>query len=137
MVEKVNDLLEKAKTDIKTGEWKSASSVLGEAIDLVDRMEADNELKARVSEALRLRSYTNTRMGDYTVAVADARRAMEISGAIGDLEGEADALRRLGYVHWRKGDNVLAQEFYNHGLEKAATCGAKQLMGKTLLEVGI
>lgn len=136
MDEKVEGLIEQGKTEIRDGSWPAASVILQKAIEIIDGMEADDAMRGRLSEALRLRSYVETRMGNYEVAVADARRAMEISGAIGDLEGEADALRRLGYVHWRKGDNILAQEFYDNGLEKAAACGANILLGRILLENG-
>jgi tetratricopeptide (TPR) repeat protein len=136
MIDTINEHIKQARAEIKEGNWEKAADILAKAIEMHEISDPNDEVNKSISEALRLRSYSNTRMGKIQEAVTDARKAMEISCNIGDLEGEADALRRLGYVHWRKGDHVLAQEFYVNGLEKAGTCGANHLLGKILLESG-
>jgi len=136
MAEEVKDLIERGRVEIKEGKWEKASIVLSKAIGIIDGSKADDDMKVLLSEALSLNAFAHTRMGDFHEAVSDARRAMEVSMTVKDLKGEADALRRLGYVHWRKGDNTLSMEFYHNAIEKAAAGGADRLLGRTLIEMG-
>jgi tetratricopeptide (TPR) repeat protein len=130
------ELIKGVELLLKEGKWDQASRILARAIEQLGRAPTEEKDKKLLAEALRLKAFADSRRGEHTKAVFEAKKAMNISRAIGDLEGEADALRRLGYVHWQKADHQLAQEFYVAALDKAERCGAKRLLGLTKIELG-
>lgn len=136
MAGKVDELLKVARDELKKGNWDSSKKILGVALGMLDGEDLDREGEQALSEVLRLRSCASSRMGEFKEGVEDAKRAMNISARIKDQVGEADALRRLGYVHWRKGDLPMANEFYTSALDLAARCEARSLQGTMLIELG-
>lgn len=130
------DLVQRGEAALKKGYWEDAKALLSKALDMLDGKVEDHEGRKLLARALRYKAYAETRLGESATAVVNAKRAMEISASIGDLEGEADAYRRLGYIHWQSGDLSMAHEFYRSALEKAERTGAKALLGKTMIEVG-
>jgi len=135
-MDRVSALIEKGGDLLREGLLEKAARSLSEAIDIVEGRSGKAQDKRTLAEALRLRAYCRSRLGEFTEAARDAKRAMDISKGLSDLEGEADALRRLGYLHWQKADYIMAMEFYNAALEKASICGANHLLGKIKIEIG-
>jgi tetratricopeptide (TPR) repeat protein len=136
MTKRAADIIEQGRTAFKRGDWAGTSKLMAEAIGLIEgdiESEAD---KRMLAEALRFKAYGDSRIGEHRVAVECAKRALGLSLELGDVEGEADALRRLGYIYWQKADLSMALEFYNNALEKANACGARMLVGRTMIEVG-
>jgi tetratricopeptide (TPR) repeat protein len=135
-MEKVQRLIKNGEDHIREGRLEKATRNLAEAITILEgRGEARTD-QLLLAESLRLKAYCGSRLGDYINAAQEAKRAMDISKGLSDVEGEADALRRLGYLHWQKADYSMAVEFYNAALEKAAQCKADLLTGKIKIEVG-
>jgi tetratricopeptide (TPR) repeat protein len=135
-MEKVQRLIKNGEDHIREGRLEMATRELAVAITVLEGRGDARTDQLLLAETLRLKAYCGSRLGDYTKAAQDAKRAMDISKALSDMEGEADALRRLGYLHWQKADYSMALEFYNAALEKAAQCKADLLTGKIKIEVG-
>jgi tetratricopeptide (TPR) repeat protein len=135
-MERANELIEKGEAELKKGMYESASILLGQAIEVMDELDGNEDLDRQMAKVLRMKSFSDSRKGDYIVAVKCATRALDKSKSIKDLEGEADALRRLGYVHWMKADYQMSMEFYHNALDKAESCGASLLGGCIKLELG-
>jgi tetratricopeptide (TPR) repeat protein len=135
-MERVREYIRRAEAELKNGNWVGTHKAIQKAIELLEGQEDGPECKRLLSEALRLNAYAESRIGDFKSAVADAKRALELSQGISDIEGEADALRRLGYVHWQKTDYPMALEFYETALKKATDAKARKLVGKTMIELG-
>jgi len=133
MVEKAKDLVEKGEQEASLGRWNVASEHMAKAIELLWGKE-DKEALGLLSSALSWKAYCDARLGRFLDGISEARRAMEIAASIGDVEGEADAMRRLGYIYWRKGDLNMALEFYNTSLEKAKASGSKGMVGLVKLD---
>jgi tetratricopeptide (TPR) repeat protein len=129
------ELIKDAEIILSEGNWDAASKILGRVIVSIGEDPKDTASKKLLSQALRLKAFADSRRGEHKDAILGAKRAMNISKAIEDLEGEADALRRLGYIHWQKADYTMALEFYNSALEKANAAGARKLVGRTKIEV--
>jgi tetratricopeptide (TPR) repeat protein len=135
-MDQVQKLIKTGEEHIREGRLEKASHDLAKAITVLDERGHGRVDQMLLAETLRLRAYCGSRMGDYINAARDAKRAMDISKGLSDVEGEADALRRLGYLHWQKADYSMAVEFYNAALEKAALCKADLLTGKIKIEIG-
>lgn len=133
---KVETLIKNVEKHILEGRLEKASKELAEAISILEGRGEGRADLSLLAQTLRLKAYCGSRMGEYVKAAQDAKRALEISKGLSDIEGEADALRRLGYIHWQKADYSMALEFYNAALEKAALCNADLLIGKIKIEVG-
>jgi tetratricopeptide (TPR) repeat protein len=123
MVEPAKDRLDAGIAQVKQGHYDAAINLLNTARALLDGKD-DRPSKMFLSETLRWLSFCKARLGGFTEGVILARQAMDISRALGDDVGEADALRRLGHIHFRKGDYNLANEFFDNALQKATTAGA-------------
>jgi len=136
-MEQANKLIEKGERELKKGMWDSSSKIFKQAIDVLDGLEKNDDMNKKLSKVLRLKAFADSRIGEYMVAVVHATRALDLSKSIGDLEGEADALRRLGYIHWQKSDYPMSMEFYHNALDKAEACGVRLLVGRTTIELGI
>lgn len=135
-MDQVRELIRKAEAELKVGNWEGAHSSLIKAIKTLEGQASGPENKKVMAEALRLNAFAESRIGDYKSAVTDAKQALELSRSLEDLEGEADALRRLGYVHWQKTDYPMALEFYDGALKASAKAKARKLIGKTMIEMG-
>jgi tetratricopeptide (TPR) repeat protein len=135
-MDKVQKLFKGGEDHIRKGHLEKATQALSEAIAILEGRDDNRKDQMLLSEALRLKAYCGSRLGDYIKAAQDAKRAMDISKVLSDIAGEADALRRLGYLHWQKADYSMALEFYNAALEKAAFCKDALLTGKIKIEVG-
>jgi len=135
-MENVREHLQRAEVHIKNGNWTSANKLLEKVILSLKGDLADPQNKKLLAEALRLNAFALSRIGDHKTSVADAKTALELSLEQGDVEAQADALRRLGYVHWQKSDYPLALEFYEEALKKATEAKANKLVGKTMIEMG-
>ena len=131
----VQELIKDAETILSEGNWDAASKLLVKVIKQIGDDPKDKESKKLLSQALRLKAFADSRRGEFTEAIHGAKKAMNISKEIEDLEGEADALRRLGYIHWQKADYPMALEFYNSALEKANAAGSRKLLGRTKIEL--
>ena len=129
------DIIKDAETILSEGNWDAASKVLARAIGQIGPDPKDQDSKKLLSQALRLKAFADSRRGEHKDALQGAKKAMNISREIGDLQGEADSLRRLGYIHWQKADYTMALEFYNSALEKANAAGAQDLIGRTKIEL--
>ena len=134
-MDRIKGLLKKGETYFKKGEFGRASMTFSEAISILGTKECDDDDQRLLSEILRLLAFSDCRKGDYAIATVSARKSMDISSAIGDKYGEADALRRLGYIHWQKADHAMALEFYDAALQKANECKATDLVGKITVEM--
>lgn len=135
-MDQVREFIRKAETELKNGNWETAHGALLKAVTSLDGPEVSPDNKKLLAEALCLNAYAESRIGDFKSAVTDAKRALELSRELSDLEGEADALRRLGYVHWQKTDYPMALEFYDGALKAASQAKARKLIGKTMIEMG-
>jgi tetratricopeptide (TPR) repeat protein len=135
-MENVREHIQRAEAYIKNGNWTGANKVLETVITALKDSIADPQSKKLLAEALRLNAFAVSRIGDHKTAVTDAKTALELSLELGDLEAQADALRRLGYVHWQKTDYPMALEFYEAALQKAMEAKAPKLVGKTMIEMG-
>jgi tetratricopeptide (TPR) repeat protein len=132
----LEELLEKGKSELDQGHFENASRIFEELIAQVDEDSAGEKEKKTLADALRLKAFCDSRLGQDTEAVTGAMRALDIYQAIEDEVGEAEALRRLGYVHWQKSDIPMALEFYNEALKKAEECGVKHVIGPAKIEFG-
>lgn len=130
-----NDLLEEGKKRLSMGDWKGASQVLGEAVDLMDGTAISEEDRKILAEVLRKKGHADARIGELQDAMAEVKEALEMSEGLKDDFGEADALRGLGYVYWQKGDIPMALEFYDLALDKANACNSQELVGRIKIEV--
>jgi tetratricopeptide (TPR) repeat protein len=135
-LDQVKQLIAKGQAHFKKGRWAEASKDLTKAMTALDRMKLDIDGKKVLSEVLQLRAFAETRRGQYRTAVQAAVRALEISHSIEDLEGEAEALRRLGHIHWLKGDLPKASDFFDEALVKARECADNVLIGTIRIEQG-
>ena len=135
-MEQTDTLIGQGEGEIKKGLWDSGSKLFGQVIDILEGTDMDDAAKRKMSKVLRLKAFADSRKGDYKAAVQCATRALDISRSISDQEGEADALRRLGYIHWQRSDYPMSMEFYNNALEKAEACCASLLVGRTKIELG-
>ena len=135
-LEQVQQVVAKGQAHFNAGKWAAASKEFTWARDALDRMKLDASGKKVLSEVLQMKAYADARRGQFRTAIMTAERALEISRSIGALEGEAEALHRLGYIHWHKGDLAKATGFFEMALVKAKACGAKVLIGKITLEQG-
>jgi tetratricopeptide (TPR) repeat protein len=135
-MDRVKEYIRRAEVELKNGNWLGTHRAVMKVIDLLQEHQEEPEGKRLLSEALRLNAYAESRFGDFKSAVADAKRALELSQGLSDIEGEADALRRLGYVHWQKTDYPMALEFYETALKKANEAKARKLVGQTMIELG-
>jgi tetratricopeptide (TPR) repeat protein len=130
------DLMKDVETILSEGNWDAASKLLVKVIGQIGEDPKDKDSKKFLSQALRLKAFADSRRGEHKAAIHGAKKAMNISKEIGDLEGEADSLRRLGYIHWQKADYPMALEFYNAALEKANVAEARKLIGRVKIELG-
>ena len=135
MVEDAAVLLNEGITEVRAGHYDAAIRLLDQARSLLDGKD-DRPSKLVLSEALRWTAFAKARLGGFSEGVTLARKAMEISQSIGDGAGEADALRRLGHIHFRKGDYNLALEFFDTALKKATAAGATTEIGLIKLDQG-
>jgi len=135
-MDKVQTLIKNGEDHIREGRLEKATRALAEAIGILEERGDGRRDQLLLAETLRLKAYCGSRMGDYINAARDAKRAMDISKGLSDVEGEADALRRLGYLYWQKAEYSMALEFYNAAIEKAALCKADLLIGKIKIEIG-
>lgn len=130
------DLIKSGKEHLRRGDWEMAAKVFGQAIDDIGPGPMGTLGNKVLAEALRLRAFALSRIGETEEAITLARRALDISSGLGDIEGEAEALRRLGYVHTLRSDLSTAMELYGSALDKAEECGARVLEATTKIEVG-
>lgn len=135
MDESAKDQIGAGIKQVKEGHYDAAIKLLNKVIALLEGKD-DKPSKIFMAEALRWISFSQARLGGFTEGVNLARKAMEISQSIGDDAGEADALRRLGHIHFRKGDYNLATEFFESALQKATSAGATTVLGLTKLDQG-
>ena len=135
-MENIREHLQRAEVHIKNGNWTGANKVLEKVITTLKAETADPQNKKLLAEALRLNAFSLSRIGDHKTAVTDAKMALDLSQELEDVEAQADALRRLGYVHWQKTDYPMALEFYDAALQKATEAKARKLVGKTMIEMG-
>ena len=129
------ELLEEGKKRLTKGDWKGASQVFGEAIDIFDDEASANEDRTVLAELLRRKGHADARIGELPDAMAQVKEALEISETLKDDYGEADALRGLGYIYWQKGDVSMALEFYDLALDKANACASQELVGRIKIEI--
>jgi tetratricopeptide (TPR) repeat protein len=99
-------------------------------------MTLDIDGKKILSEVLQLKAFAETRRGQYRLAIQAGERALKISHSIEDIEGEAEALRRIGYTHWLKGELTKASDFFDQALVKARECADNILIGTIKIEQG-
>jgi tetratricopeptide (TPR) repeat protein len=133
MGETAKDFLDSGIKQVKEGHYDAAITFLNKAKALLDGKD-DRPSRMSLSEALRWLSFCKSRLGGFTEGVILARQAMDISRSLGDDAGEADALRRLGHIHFRKGDYNLANEFFEGALQKAQSSGATAIIGLVKLD---
>jgi tetratricopeptide (TPR) repeat protein len=131
----VKELLEDGKKRLTKGDWKGASLVFGEAVDMLDDKATSTEDRTILAELLRRKGHADARIGELQDAMAQVKEALAISETLQDNFGEADALRGLGYIYWQKGDIPMALEFYDLALDKAKTCASQELVGRIQIEV--
>ena len=133
MDESAKDLLDAGIKQVKDGQYDASITLLNKARTLLDGKD-DRPSKMLLSEALRWLSLCKARLGGFTEGVILARQAMDLSRSQGDDAGEADALRRLGHIHFRKGDYNLANEFFESALQKATASKATIVIGLVKLD---
>jgi len=129
------ELLEEGKKRLAKGDWKGASQVFGEAVDMLEDTASTTDEKTTLAELLRRKAHADARIGELPDAMAQVKEALEISESLKDAYGEADALRGLGYIYWQKGDVPMALEFYDLALDKANACSSQELVGRIKIEV--
>jgi len=132
---RAKELLEEGKKRLAKGDWKGASQVFGEAVDMLDDKASTIEDRTVLAELLRRKGHADARIGELQDAMAQVKEALEISESLKDDYGEADALRGLGYIYWQKGDVSMALEFYDLALDKANACASQELVGRIKIEV--
>jgi tetratricopeptide (TPR) repeat protein len=135
-IDEVKQLLAKGQALFNKGKWAEACKELSKAKSALERMKLDSDGKTILSQVLQLKAFAETRRGQYRIAIQAAERSLEISRSVGDQEGEADALRTLGYIHWLKGDLSVASDLLDDALVKAKECNANVLIGKIKIEQG-
>jgi tetratricopeptide (TPR) repeat protein len=131
----VRELLKGANDRLAKGDWKGASQVLEPVVDQLQDKAATAEDRAILAEVLRKKGHADARIGELQDAMAQVKKALEISETLKDDYGEADALRGLGYIYWQKGDVSMALEFYDLALDKANACASQELVGRIKIEV--
>jgi tetratricopeptide (TPR) repeat protein len=131
----VKELLEDGKKRLAKGDWKGASHVFGEAVDMLEDLATSTEERTILAELLRRKGHADARIGELQDAMAQVKEALEISETLEDNFGEADALRGLGYIYWQKGDVPMALEFYDLALDKANACASQELVGRIKIEI--
>jgi len=136
-VSDIDNLEARGQALLKEGNWKGAFRTFEEAIAALEMDRSGGDVsRKRLAGVLRMRAFAGSRIGEFREAVDDAKKAMAISASLKDPEGEADALRRLGYVYWQKTDFTMALEIFEEALAKAVSCKARGLEGKIKLEMG-
>jgi tetratricopeptide (TPR) repeat protein len=131
----VRELLKGANERLAKGDWKGASQVLEPVVDQLQDKAVTPEDRAILAEVLRKKGHADARIGELQDAMAQVKKALEISETLKDDYGEADALRGLGYIYWQKGDVSMALEFYDLALDKANACASQELVGRIKIEV--
>ena len=129
------ELLDEGKRRLSKGDWKGASQVLDEALEVIGDKPTNPEELALLAEVLRRKSHADARIGELQEAMTGVKDALAISEDIKDDFGEADALRGLGYIYWQKGDIPMALEFYGLALDKATSCNSQELIGRIKIEI--
>jgi len=72
---------------------------------------------------------------EHTDAVKHCMEALRISEELKDVPAQADTMRWLGYVHWRKGDPNMAMECLEEGIKRAREVGDGRLEGIIRVEM--
>lgn len=148
------DILEagRARIDAELANQPEVQADLLQAMSLVygtwrlhdegrDLLEQELELRSRIdggrtaetSDVLgRLAEITDIE-GDYDASLAYAKRALEISAAIGDRVGEARAHERIGRVAHLRGDYDEAEVRYRQSLSLLLDAGEEGGMAEALL----
>lgn len=132
---RAEELLEEGKKRLARGDWKGASQVLGEAVESLEDVAISVEDRKVLAEVLRKKGHADARIGELQDAMAEVKESLAISEDLKDDDGEADALRGLGYIYWQKGDIRMALEFYGLALDKAKASNAQELVGRIKIEV--
>jgi tetratricopeptide (TPR) repeat protein len=136
MADTVKELIAKGRAEAKAGRWDKAADVLSKAVEVLEKGGPGPEGKRQLSVALNERSSAYIQLGMFDKALEDATRASRLASEVRDLDGEAEALRKLGYIHWRKGDLRKAKGLYDMSLDRANRKGNNMLVGRTLIEMG-
>jgi|GEM_PF-1661372 len=135
-IDDAKQLLAKGQDLFNKGRWAEASVEFNKAKAAFEKLKLDSDGKMVLSEVLQLKAFADTRRGQYRTALQAAERSVEISRSVGDIEGEAEALRTKGYIFWLKGDLDEASDLFDEALVKAKECESKVLLGRIKIEQG-
>lgn len=135
-MDQIKELLFEAKGEMAKGHWGSTSKSLAKVKSLLERSVLDTKGKETLMEVLILKATADGRRGQYRHAIADAQQAADIARSLNSLEGEAEALRALGHVHWVKSDIPEAVKFLDEALKKAKESKVNALIGKIKIDLG-
>ena len=97
----------------RLGRRAEQAATIGETIAIVESL-GD---AARLATVLLRQAGACAYLGNSAEAVLAARRALELYRGIPDRPGEAEALRELGFAHWRADDYPAALQFAREALE--------------------
>lgn len=128
------ELLEDATETYERGEWKEAKAKLDEFFKEVTDDPSSNGIKA---EGHVLMARILTMQTKFRNAIGHCEKAIRISEGENDRKAEADALRWLGHIRWKKGDYKGALKDHEKGLGIAKDLGDQRLVGILHIETAM
>ena len=121
MAQELEELFKRGYKVLDAGDWEKAYSIFE---FILGRCEVEEDPMAAAKARRRLGDIETLR-GHFNEAGAVYLKALEVLLPSKELDETADCLRGLGYLHWRKADYNMANEYLSQGLERALQAGNK------------
>ena len=132
MGRELEELFKRGNDIFDAGDYEKAYSIFE---FILGRCEVEKDLIA-AAKARRKLGDIETLRGHFNEAGAFYQNALEVLLPSKELDETADCLRGLGYLHWRKADYNMANEYLSQGLERALEAGNKEVQGRILIDQG-
>lgn len=119
------------------GIWQGCFDVVQASLDRARALSQAHTNQSLLVQTLRAASAAAFTKQDFNLANDLGKQMLELSQRIGDLEGEADALARLGSIAARWFQIRWAREQYQRAAELYGRLGKKQGQAAVLLNAGL
>jgi tetratricopeptide (TPR) repeat protein len=124
--------MERASKFIESGDLQKAIRLLEKAIKDAEK----TGKKIQLVETKILMGNTYRKMNMYDNAVSYLYSGLNLAKSLEYERGVAKAQMGLGYVHWRKGDYPMAEEFFKNFLDIAIAMEDDNMQGQAHLALG-
>jgi tetratricopeptide (TPR) repeat protein len=126
------DVLAQARSLLDKGEGKQALELIDSFLKATPTSVINRSL---IAKATVLKAESLLLLSDFSKAQDNCEKAVAISKQVKDPSIEAEALRMMGNMCWKKGDLKLALEQLGKALEMAQTLKALRLEGKVRIDM--